>query len=372
MNQVLTACNSEVLRLFGSRSAARLGLDYHVVTTGREALETARRVHPRVAILDLAMPDADGYAVCRSFKAEPALASCRVMLVVSGVLTRALLDQLSASGCDDVLVMPAIAEELFAHLADLLAVPRRRSRRVSVELMARVEGGAEVRQGLVDNLSLHGLKAKLDRPLPAVDAVRVRLTPLEGPATVLDARVVWRDGDGTLVGLEFRDLSAAARGPLESLVLWEVEQAGDLLWVHLTGDFNETTELAPLARRLSGRVEFDVAGVRYVNSGGAHRWIGFLRDLERVDEYSFSRCSVAFTTQASLLPGFVGRGRVLSVTAPYHCDTCARDEARLLQVSALVADGGTLVAPRFRCAKCGGQLEFDEVPERYFGFLRRD
>ena len=372
MQHVLTASNSEVLRLLGSRAAARLGLERHLAGTGREALEAARRLRPRVAILDVVMPDLDGYEVCRSLKADPSLASCRVMLVVSGILTRAVLDRLAESGCDDVLVMPAITEEFFAHIADLLGVPRRRSRRVSVELKARVEGGTEVREGVVDNLSLHGMKVKLDRPLASVDAVRVRLTPAgEGRAFVLDARVVWRGGDGALIGLEFRDLTPAAREQLETIVLWEVAEEDGLLRVYLAGDFNETTDFSPLARRLSGRVDFDAASVRYINSGGSHRWISFLRGLDKAEEYTLSRCSVAFTTQAGLLTEFIGRGRVLSFMAPYHCDRCERDEERLLQAAALAPEGETFAAPRFRCPKCDGQRDFDEIPARYFAFVQR-
>ncbi|MBI5482078.1 MAG: PilZ domain-containing protein [Deltaproteobacteria bacterium] len=371
MAHVLTASNSEVLRLLGSRAAARLGLERHLAGTGREALQMAQRLRPRVAILDLAMPDLDGYEVCRRIKADPALASCRVMLVVSGILTRTVLDRLGECGCDDVLMMPAITEELFAHLADLLGVPRRRSRRVTVQLLARVEGGTEVRQGLVDNLSLHGLKVKLDGPLAPVESVRVRLTPPgAGRAAVLDARVVWRGDDGSLVGLEFRDLTPDARAQLESMAQWEVVAEDDLLRVYLDGDFNESTDFSALWRRLSGRVDFDAAGVRYINSGGSHRFIAFVRGLERVEDYTFSRCSVGFTTQAGLLSEFIGRGRVLSFMAPYHCDSCDRDEARLLQTAGLVPEGGTFAAPRFRCAKCGASLSFDDIPERYFAFLR--
>ena len=370
MNTVLTASNSEILRLLGSRACARLGVARQVVASGRDALETARRERPRVAILDVTMPDLNGYDVCRQIKGDPKLASCRVMLVVSGILDRPTLDHLAECGCDDVLVMPAIGEEFFTHVANLLGVPRRRSRRVAVELMARLDGGTNVWTGKVDNLSLTGAKVRLDESLSGVDQVRVRLVPpREEKPTVVDARVVWVREEGRAVGLEFRNVSSEANIELENLVLWEVVKEDDLLRVYLEGDFTEMTDFSTLGRRLSGPVDFDAAGIRYINSGGAHRWISFLRTLTKVQGYTFSRCSVAFTTQASLVSSFIGQGRVVSFMAPYHCDTCDRDETRLLQTAAVVSEGPSRVAPRFRCPQCQGYLAFDDLPDRYFAFL---
>jgi CheY-like chemotaxis protein len=370
MAHVLTASNSEVLRLLGTRACTRLGLSRHTVSTGREALETARRIKPTVAVLDVDMPDLDGYEVCRRFKADPELKECRVMLVLTGILSHAVLDRLAEAGCDDAVVVPAVGDEFFCHLADLLKVPRRKSRRVNVELMARLDGGARMWSGRVENLSLTGAKVVLEAPLGPVQIVRARLEG-SGPSHALaaDARVVWRSNDGRVLGLEFQDMSVETRNVLETLVLFEIVEEGDLVRVYLDGDFVEATSFAGLASELHGRVEFDAAGVRYINSQGSRRWTAFLHALTQVTEYAFSRCSVAFTTQASLLPAFLGTGRVVSFQAPYHCDGCERDESRLLQTTALVREGSSISVPSFRCPECGGQLAFDEIPERYFGFL---
>ena len=119
------------------------------------------------------------------------------------------------------------------------------------------------------------------------------------------------------------------------------------------------------------RVEFDAAGVRYINSQGSRLWTAFLRDLDPEIAYTFSRCSIAFATQASMIVGFLGRGTVTSFMAPYRCEACDRDEVRLLQTAALAAeDGGELVVPRFRCPECSGPLVLDEIAERYFAFLQ--
>jgi CheY-like chemotaxis protein len=369
---ILTASSSEDLRSLGSRATARLGLARHVVADGRQVLETARRLRPRVVIIDVAMPNTDGYSLCREIKADPALATCRVMLVLSGLVTRDEVERFAECRCDDVVVMPAIGEEFHLHLADLLGVARRRTRRIAVQLAARLGRHPETRPGLVENLSVHGARVRLESPLTDVEALRVSLDlpPPAGPLQ-LDAGVVWVRDDGKLLGLEFRGLTPTTHEQLANLAVWEIVEDDGVQRVIMEGDFDEYTDFAPLGGRLRGRVEFDAEGVRYINSAGTHRWVHFLRELHAVTECSFSRCSVAFTSQAAMVPEVLGTGRVSSVVAPYHCERCGRDEERLLQTQALVRDRQAFQIPSFGCPGCGGSLVFDELPNSYLSFLPR-
>jgi CheY-like chemotaxis protein len=342
------------------------------VSSGLEAVEVARDLQPRVAILDADMPRLDGYAACKQIKSELDLDGCRVMLVVTGVLSSERLQRLASAGADDLIVVPVDEAEFLAHLAELLGVPRRRSPRMRVELLAWVSAGVQVWAGRVDDLSLHGARVSLERPLAEVETVRLRLVPAhEGEGVALDARVVWRREDGRLVGLDFGHLPPDQRTRLETLALWEVVEEDGVMRVYLQGAFNETTDFASLAGLVAPRLDFDAAGLRYINSHGAHRWTSFLEGLGGVEEYTFSRCSQAFTTQACLFANFLGRGRVLSFLAPYRCEQCDRDEIRLLQTAAVVAEGDAHVPPRFRCRECGGSLVFDDMPARFLAFLQK-
>ena len=53
-----------------TRVFAAEGYDVVVETTGRAGLDAFARLHPQVVILDLRLPDMDGFDVCRSIRAE--------------------------------------------------------------------------------------------------------------------------------------------------------------------------------------------------------------------------------------------------------------------------------------------------------------
>lgn len=66
---------------------APLNLPVLLAPDGESALETARREHPRLVILDLNLPGMDGYALIRSLRTEPALEGLRI-LAMSGVFRK--------------------------------------------------------------------------------------------------------------------------------------------------------------------------------------------------------------------------------------------------------------------------------------------
>jgi hypothetical protein len=106
-----------------------------------------------------------------------------------------------------------------------------------------------------------------------------------------------------------------------------------------------------------------------MNSLGVRAWCEFLRQA-RIQGYEFHACSVPFILQASMVKDVIGRGTVTSFFAPFHCIGCDHQEERLIQTAAILA--ADLEPPSFACPTCGGALEFDDLPERYFAFLQDD
>ncbi|WP_149536991.1 PleD family two-component system response regulator [Siccirubricoccus phaeus] len=95
--------------------------DVALAASGREALAAVARSAPDVILLDVMMPEMDGYEVCRRLKADPATAHIPVVMVT------ALVDQAERvrgleAGADDFLSKPVDDATLFGRLRALLRV----------------------------------------------------------------------------------------------------------------------------------------------------------------------------------------------------------------------------------------------------------
>jgi CheY-like chemotaxis protein len=369
---VLTTNNTAIFRQLGSPAfQSRAATMSHLVArSGADALAMARTKQPALIILDAELPDADGFTVCRQIKDDAALRKTPVIIVVSGVLTANTLHRLVECGCDDIFYVPSPSGELYQHVAKLIGLPSRRGTRLKVELQAVAEGGGRQMEGQIVDLSADGAKLALSEQIPRGTELRLRLQRTGDREVVLvNGRVAWTQQTelGAFhLGVDFGRATEEQRARLAELGLWDMTVDADGTKVSLQGDFNEGTSFADLAGRLKGVIEFDLWGVRHINSTGVHRWIQFLRQLTSATAYTFVRCSVAFVTQAAMVPDVLGKGQVISFAAPYHCEGCEMDEERLLHTGAL---GPDRTPPEFSCSRCGKKLSFDEIPRRYFEFL---
>ena len=74
-------------------------------SNGAEALELARRRQPDLVLMDLAMPEMDGWAATLHFKQDAALASIPI-IVVTGHVTSDEIKRAQDVGCQDVVSKP--------------------------------------------------------------------------------------------------------------------------------------------------------------------------------------------------------------------------------------------------------------------------
>src|SRR5688572_17978278 len=128
----------------------------------------------------------------------------------------------------------------------------------------------------------------------------------------------------------------------------------------LHGDFTEMTRFESLALRLADvtDVTFDLAAVRYISSAGVRAWCELLDGI-RGAKKRFRHCSIAFASQAAMVPLVLADGEVVSLEAPYYCDPCGRDEVRLLEVGAIAREGDRILVPKLTCGACGAATELD-------------
>lgn len=360
MAKVLVSNNSELLRHFTAPPFKRLALDLLVASSGAEARALFERDEPAVAVLDA--DAADGFEVARAIKAKSP--ATRVILVAGKRLSGDQMRQVSACGCDELLIAPMTADELHDVIAIQLGEPRPGTEAFAVT----VEVAGKPVEATVSNLSVDGVRLVVGEPVAEGQAVALSVTPDGEPAVAIQGTAVWaqpRDGK-TVVGIAFERLDDAARAVLSKLTQWQVVKDGERTRVVLRGDFTEATRFDELLPAMVGRVVFDMAQVTYMNSLGVRAWCEFLRQA-RIQGYEFHACSVPFVLQASMVRDVIGRGTVTSFFAPFHCIGCDHQEERLLQTAAILAAG--LEPPVFKCPSCGGALEFDDLPERYFAFL---
>lgn len=91
------------------------GFDVLVANTGTDGLRMIREYSPRMVILDLMMPDMDGWQVCkaaRDFSSVP-------ILILSALDEPSIVASVLDLGADDFLVKPVPSAVLVAHLNKL-------------------------------------------------------------------------------------------------------------------------------------------------------------------------------------------------------------------------------------------------------------
>ncbi len=97
----------------------RQGYQIVASNTGRQALALMQTEHPDLVILDIMMPEMDGYEVARQVRANPAINSTPVIMFTARTQTE---DKVSGyeAGADDYITKPTLPRELFAHVKAVL------------------------------------------------------------------------------------------------------------------------------------------------------------------------------------------------------------------------------------------------------------
>jgi signal transduction histidine kinase len=102
---------------------AEQGFELMLTRSGAQALERARLAAPELVLLDLRMPDMDGFEVCRRLKADPATAALPVIFMTA-------VDDIAhkvegfALGAVDYITKPIQREELLARIQHHLQLHR--------------------------------------------------------------------------------------------------------------------------------------------------------------------------------------------------------------------------------------------------------
>jgi signal transduction histidine kinase len=132
--RILNADDDGPARSARTRLLRQAGFEVVEVDTGAEALRQAVDARPHFVLLDVKLPDLDGYEVCRRLRADPATAAIPVLHLSAG--RRAAEDHARGldAGADGFLVEPVAPEVL---LATVRSVARTRRAEEAVRAAAR-------------------------------------------------------------------------------------------------------------------------------------------------------------------------------------------------------------------------------------------
>lgn len=94
------------LKILGAR-----GYRCEIATNGREGVAMAERLRPGLILMDLSLPEMNGWDAARMLRANPALASIPIVATTAHAMVGDRESALEA-GCDDCLIKPYEIDEL--------------------------------------------------------------------------------------------------------------------------------------------------------------------------------------------------------------------------------------------------------------------
>jgi len=107
--------DDEMLRKITGALLTRQGFDVTVIENGPTALEQLKITRPDIILLDVMMPDMDGFSVCREIRANPRTARIPIIMLTALDSVENKVKGFEA-GADDYLAKPCDTAELVARI----------------------------------------------------------------------------------------------------------------------------------------------------------------------------------------------------------------------------------------------------------------
>jgi DNA-binding response OmpR family regulator len=123
--------NSELLELLrlGLKEA---GFSIATASNGIEAVKKARSLLPDLVLLDLVLPELDGFAVCEILRKDQATAGTPIIML-TGLTSEFTRYAGMESGADEYVTKPASPDQLLPRIEHWLHNPPARARRLEEE-----------------------------------------------------------------------------------------------------------------------------------------------------------------------------------------------------------------------------------------------
>jgi PAS domain S-box-containing protein len=155
---ILNVDDNEGSRYAMSRVLTLNDFDVREASTGAEALRLARVEQPDLVLLDINLPDVNGYEVCRRLKAEPATSRIPVLHITASYLTPSDMARGLESGAESYLVEPVEPEVLIATINSVL-----RARRAAEQARAMAREWQATFDAIGDGVAVVDAEARIRR-----------------------------------------------------------------------------------------------------------------------------------------------------------------------------------------------------------------
>ncbi|HEX2912813.1 MAG TPA: response regulator [Chloroflexia bacterium] len=117
--RILIADDEAALRLLVHETLDSGAVEILEAGDGNEALDLARTFHPRLVLLDVAMPGLNGYQVCEALKGDPATRDIVIVMLTAHSQGKDR-EQAFASGTDYYITKPFSPSQLMKLVAQAI------------------------------------------------------------------------------------------------------------------------------------------------------------------------------------------------------------------------------------------------------------
>jgi two-component system, cell cycle response regulator DivK len=114
MNQLILVVEDDaIMQKMALKILRSRGFSCELAVTGREAVAKAAALHPGLILMDLSLPEMNGWEATRALKADPALAGIPVVAVTAHAMVGDK-ETAIAAGCAECVTKPYELDELIA------------------------------------------------------------------------------------------------------------------------------------------------------------------------------------------------------------------------------------------------------------------
>jgi CheY-like chemotaxis protein len=126
MPRVLLVDSNEMNGDMLSRRLERQGYSVQIATNGAECLEMAHRTRPDLILMEMSLPDVDGWEATRRLKADPQMRGTPILAVTAHAMSEDRCKAMAA-GCDEYDTKPVELPRLLQKMEALLDANRTKS-----------------------------------------------------------------------------------------------------------------------------------------------------------------------------------------------------------------------------------------------------